>query len=216
MEEKEIQNAIAFQDGLCYSGAKLSQTRLAENTESKLKATRAMCPKIDTLHITLNMQVIEHTDDLQASLLHQVRLSNFNLQVLGKWASYIVHSLSNFKAQQKGEMERVSDDILSVIGLNHSFIQKASGFRTGQSIMERPKSLKKVAFTIEATSLKCPALLSTELSTRRMYSNIVDFRPFLFSSKEKWIPFLNSFANEAIPKVLQPTHSISSSHYLQM
>lgn len=84
---KDIQNVIAFQYGLCYSSAKLSQS--AESFDkadliAELEVARGMCLKLDTLFVTLNGQILEKMEDLQAFLLHQVRLSNFDPQVLGK------------------------------------------------------------------------------------------------------------------------------------
>lgn len=60
---KAIQNAIAFQNGLCYSGVKLGQSSLIDNLDKKnpdaeLQAARNMCPELDTLHVTLNGQVL--------------------------------------------------------------------------------------------------------------------------------------------------------------
>lgn len=80
---KEIQSSIAFQDGLCHYGVKLYQS--TKNTEKsnpfvELEVARSMCPELDTLFVTLNGQVLDQMEDLQAALLHQVRLSNFDLQ----------------------------------------------------------------------------------------------------------------------------------------
>lgn len=85
-----------------------------------------MCPKLDTLIVTLNGQVVDKMEDLQASLLHHVRISNFDPHVLGKWAFEIVHNYANFKALQREEIEGVSCDIFGLIGLGQSFTNRAS------------------------------------------------------------------------------------------
>lgn len=61
-KRKSIQNAIAFQDGLCYSGIKLGQSIMTDNLDkedpsAELLIARNMCPELEKLHATLNGHV---------------------------------------------------------------------------------------------------------------------------------------------------------------
>lgn len=100
---KAIQNSIAFQDGMGSVGAKLTQTTNIEgleksNPHEKIQAARQMCPEVEALHAKLDNQVLFQMDDLKASMLHQVRITNFDPQVLGQWAGDMVKSFATFKA----------------------------------------------------------------------------------------------------------------------
>lgn len=102
-----------------------------------------MCPELDTLFVTLNGHILDKKEDLQASLLHQVRLSNFDPQVLGKWASEVVHNFANHKSLQRENTEGVSSEILGLIGLDHSFISRASSTKIGKPIIKNLTSIKR-------------------------------------------------------------------------
>lgn len=72
-----------------YVGAKLMQTTDIERLEKsnpyeEIQAVKQICHEVDALHSTLDRQVLFQMDDLRASMLNQVQISNFDPQVLGK------------------------------------------------------------------------------------------------------------------------------------
>lgn len=80
-----------------------------------------MCPELDTLHRTLNRQIMFDMGDLQTVILHQVKMTNFDANKLIKWATGLVHNFANFKALQRDELLVESlEDLLEHAGLGNS------------------------------------------------------------------------------------------------
>lgn len=67
-------------------------------------------------------------EDLQTTILHQIRVSNFDHTFLTNWATELVHNFANFKAQHMDKLVREdSENILNIAGLGNSGLRQARG-----------------------------------------------------------------------------------------
>lgn len=57
-----------------------------------------MCNELKALTMTLKRQVSSSLEEVNAALLHQIRLSNHDPQLLAKWATKALHKVSRFDA----------------------------------------------------------------------------------------------------------------------
>lgn len=139
---------------------------------ANLRAAYSICPELDTLCRTLNKHVLFDMGDLQTTILHQVRTSNFDANMIANWATRLVHNFANFKAQQREELvSEVPEDLLEHARLGNPSLRQA---RKDQYIspwfqmeqLDQPQeennpTRKRAACTIGASSPKRPTLLSS-------------------------------------------------------
>lgn len=73
-----------------------------------------MCQKLQTLSLTLNKQSSKSAEEIQAALLHQVRISNYDPQVITKWATDLVRKNASFKVCEKDDEKGLN---ITIFGL---------------------------------------------------------------------------------------------------
>lgn len=67
-------------------------------------------------------------------MLHQVRLSNYDPQLITKWAADLVRKYANFKACKNDEVEGFNVSLLQFMGHDPSNFRRACGIK--QTCME--------------------------------------------------------------------------------
>lgn len=142
-----------------------------------------MCQEVDALHATLDKQVLFQMDDIRAFLLHQVRISNFNPQILGQWAGSMVKNFATFKAHQREEIYDLDLDYLSEVGLGLSKISKASGSKIAET-RNGPHSRKRATETLTSSPKQALLLSTEERHPERLFIDIWKTGPAVQSEVE--------------------------------
>lgn len=60
-----------------------------------------LCLKLSSLKQTLDSSYESDLNEIYAALLHQIKISNFDPQELGKWASTLLSNISLFNNQER-------------------------------------------------------------------------------------------------------------------
>lgn len=115
-----------------------------DNPEKKIMLAMEMCHELQTLNLTLNRQSLGRVEEIQHALLHKVRLSNYDPQIITKLAADLVRKYASHKACEKDDAEGLIVSLLQFMGHGLSIFKRA--YETRRDMEERAqKSCRKRA-----------------------------------------------------------------------
>lgn len=128
---KALQQAIEYNVDRNQMGGHERQQRREEcekeNPEQELQTAMEMCHELKTLNLTLERQTSGNEEEIRAALLHQMRLSNYDPQLITKWAADLVRKFASFKACEKEAVEGFNISLLQFMGHGPSNFKRACG-----------------------------------------------------------------------------------------
>lgn len=115
---------------------------------------------MNALNLTLKRQFSGDLNDISATVLHQVKASNNNPQILAQWATKMINNISLFNADIRDGLD---ENWRSIVGLGPAYTNSARGPRP--ELKSQTSRWKRAAIFPEAKSAKKPTIIITKIKT---------------------------------------------------
>lgn len=141
----------------------------------EIEVTCGMCNELDALHLTLKRQFSGDLNEVRAAMLHQVRISNNDPQILAKWATNMLNNITLFNVRVKDGLQIQWH---RKAGIGPAYTRRACDSKESSPYRENAESSKRAATLVHLSPRKKSYMLESNLADQSLAQYATEVREF--------------------------------------